>query len=269
MIQGTLPTIPEVTEPEDDNSPTPGTTTQQPTSQETNWPDTIPVQITRISSLTAQPEEQGHNRHQARYYTENFKIPELEENSEGEQFADFDSFRAHHNTYRTSEHIQEYHSCLQDLDDDQYYTEIDRADFSQSTLAAQDYWPANQQAASQRSTEELKIIFGRSRGQARPQELHGHRPFDPRTRSLQSRLQCKIKKNQCICRAYARPPASQSTAPHFPSSLDGIRNRKGLKRPCLLELVNQTPPSKSDMAQIWREMPQPIRGFPAIEPITF
>ena len=36
MIQGTLPTIPEVTEPEDDNSLTPGTTTQQPISQETD-----------------------------------------------------------------------------------------------------------------------------------------------------------------------------------------------------------------------------------------
>ena len=32
IIQGILPTIPEVTEPEDDNSPTPGTTTQQPIS---------------------------------------------------------------------------------------------------------------------------------------------------------------------------------------------------------------------------------------------
>ena len=27
-----------------------------------------------------------------------------------------------------------------------------------------------------------------------------------------------------ICHASARPPASQSTAPHFPSSLDRIRN---------------------------------------------
>ena len=71
-IQGTLPTIPEVTEPEDDNSPTPGTNTQQPTSQETNWPDAIPMQIPRVSSSTAQPEEQGHNRRQAHYYTENF-----------------------------------------------------------------------------------------------------------------------------------------------------------------------------------------------------
>ena len=167
-IQGILPTIPEATEQEDDNSPTPGTNTQQTTSKETDWPDAIPVQIPRVSSLTAQPEEQGHNRCQAQYYTENFEIPELEENSEEEQFADFDSFMTHHNTYRASEHIrQEYRSRLQDLDNNQYYAEIDRVDFSQSTLAAQDYWLANHQAAPQRSTEELKRIFGRGRGQAR------------------------------------------------------------------------------------------------------
>ena len=104
-IQGTLPPILEVTEPEDDNSPTPGTTTQQLTSQETDWPNAIPVQIPRVSSSTAQPEEQGHNRSQARYNTENFEIPELEENSEEEQFADLDSYVAHHNTYQASEHI--------------------------------------------------------------------------------------------------------------------------------------------------------------------
>ena len=45
MIQGTLSPIPEVTKPDDDNSLTPGTTIQQLTSQETGWPDTIPVQI--------------------------------------------------------------------------------------------------------------------------------------------------------------------------------------------------------------------------------
>ena len=64
-IEGTLPTIPEVTEPEDDNNLTPGTNTQQPISQETDWPDAITMQIPRVSSLTAQPEEQRHNRHQA------------------------------------------------------------------------------------------------------------------------------------------------------------------------------------------------------------
>ena len=117
-IQGTLPPIPEVTEPEDDNSLTPGTTTQQPTSQETdwpdaipmqipetNWPDAIPEQIPRVTSSTAQPEEQGHNRCQAQYSAENFEIPKLEESSEEEQFADLDCYLAHHNTYQASEHI--------------------------------------------------------------------------------------------------------------------------------------------------------------------
>ena len=102
------------------------------------------MQIPRVSSSTAQPEEQGHNRHEARYNIANFEIPELEE----EQFADLDSYMAHHNAYQASEHIpQEYRSRLHKLDDNQYYAEIDRAYYSQSTLAAQDYQPANQQAA--------------------------------------------------------------------------------------------------------------------------
>ena len=118
--------------------------------------------------MTAQPEEQGPNRRQAQYYTENFEIPKLEDNSEEEQFADLDSYMAHHNTYQASQQIrQEYHSHLQDLDDNQYYTKIDRTHLSQGTLAAQDYWPANQPLALHRSTEELKRIFSRGQGQAR------------------------------------------------------------------------------------------------------
>ena len=40
---GTLPTIPEVTESEDENRYTPTTNTAQPICQETNWPDAIPM----------------------------------------------------------------------------------------------------------------------------------------------------------------------------------------------------------------------------------
>ena len=64
-IPGMLPTIPEVTEPDDENRYIPATNTAQPICQETDWPDAIPMQIPRVSSLTAHPEEQGHNRHQA------------------------------------------------------------------------------------------------------------------------------------------------------------------------------------------------------------
>ena len=74
----------------------------------------------------------------------------------------------HHNTHQASEHIQqEYFSHLQDLDDDQYYAEIDTANFPQYTLAAQYHHLANHQEAPQQSMEELKRIFGRGRGQAR------------------------------------------------------------------------------------------------------
>ena len=204
-IQGRiLPTIPEVTESDEENRYTPATNTAQSIYQETDWPDAIHIQIPRISSLTVQPEEQGPNRCQAQYYAENFEILKLEENSEKEeQFAYLDSYLAHHNTYQASEHIrQEYRSHLQDLDDNQYYAEIDRMVLSQSTLAAQDYQLANQPVAPCRSTEELKRIFGQGRGQARQEELHGHRPFGPRTHSLQSHIQCKIKKNQHLCQRY-------------------------------------------------------------------
>ena len=56
MTQETLSPTPEVTKPEDD-SLTPATTIQQIISQETDWLDTIPVQIPRVSSSTAQPVE--------------------------------------------------------------------------------------------------------------------------------------------------------------------------------------------------------------------
>ena len=155
------------------------------------------MQIPWVSSSTAQPGEQEIIKSQARYNSQSFEIPEMEDNSEEEQFADLDSYLAHHNTYEASQHIhQEYRSHLHALDDDQYYAEINRAYYSQETLAAQDYWPANQSAEPHRTMGELKRIFGTGRGQTRREELHSHQPFDPRTRSLQSRIQHKIKKNQ-------------------------------------------------------------------------
>ena len=142
--QGTLVTIPEISEPEDDNS----FASDQQNYQETNWPDAPPVQIPGVSSSTDQLREQGYNRRQAQPSAENFEIPELEENSEEEQFTNFDSFMAHHNKHQASEHIrQEYFSHLQDLSNDQYYAEIDRVDFSQHTPAAQYHWSTRHQEA--------------------------------------------------------------------------------------------------------------------------
>ena len=180
LTQGTSSPASEVTKP-DDNSPNPVTTLQQLSSQDTDWPDTVLVQIPN----------------QAQDISESFEIPNLEKNSEEEQYADLDSYLAHHNTYEASQYIcQEYRSRLHALDNDQYYVEVDRAYNSHEAPAAQDYQLANQSAKPCRTTEGLKRIFSKGRGQARREELHSHRPFGPRTRSLQSRIQRKIKKNK-------------------------------------------------------------------------
>ena len=54
LTQGTASPTPEITEPENE-CPTPATSSQQLASQDTDWPDAIPVQI---PSLIDQPEDQ-------------------------------------------------------------------------------------------------------------------------------------------------------------------------------------------------------------------
>ena len=121
----------------------------------------------------------------------------MEENSEEEQYADLDSYLAHHNMYEASQNIrQQYRLHLHALDNETYYEEIDKLYDSYDTPAAQDYRLANQAPGPRRTTEELMQIFGKGRGQTRREELHRHRPFGSRTRSLQSHIQRKIKKNQ-------------------------------------------------------------------------
>ena len=174
---------------------------QQSTSQDTDWLDTIPVQI---PSSIDQSEDQGPDSHQARHNPETVKIPDLEENLEEEQFTDLDSYLVCHNTYKASQRIhQDCRSHLLALDDDKYYVEVDRAYYSYGTPAVQDYWLANQAPGPCRTTKELMQIFGKGRGQTRREELHGHRPFGSRTRSLQSCIQQKIKKNQRLQQRYA------------------------------------------------------------------
>ena len=101
LIQGTSSPSAATTEPENECH-TPTTSVQQSTSQDTDWPDAIPVQI---PSSIHQSEDQGLDRHQAQHNSERVKIPNLEENSEEEQFAELDSYLAHHNTYEASQHI--------------------------------------------------------------------------------------------------------------------------------------------------------------------
>ena len=128
----------------------------------------------------------------------------MEDETEEEQYQDLQTYLTHHNTYEESQHIHsDYRARLLELDDDRYYQEIDRAYQTYRPLPAQDYIPANQAPSPRQMTQELMQIFGKGRGQVCREELHGHRPFGARTRSLQSHIQQKIKKTQHMRQRYA------------------------------------------------------------------
>ena len=170
-------------------------------TQEVDWPDTIPVEI---SPQYDQQNEQSIPTELTQPNLGPAEIPQLEDDSEGEQYQDLESYLSHHNTFEASQCIhRDYRSRLLALDDDKYYQEVDRVFDTYGTPPAQDYRPANQAPSPHQTTQELMQIFGKGRGQAHREELHGHRPFGTRTRLLQSRIQQKIRKTQWMRQKYA------------------------------------------------------------------
>ena len=179
----------------------PASSHQDTDIQEVDWPDVIPVEI---PSQFDPQNDQGITIPSTQRNVEPAEIPQLEENMDDKQYQDLDTYLSYHNTFEASQCIhREYRSRLLTLDDDKYYQEVDRAYNTYGTLAVQDYRLANQAPSSCRTTQELMQIFGKGRGQACGEELHGHRPFSARTRSLQSHIQQKIRKTQQMRQRYA------------------------------------------------------------------
>ena len=105
-VQGTLNTSQESFILEDDNSFAPDNITTSQNQQETNWPDPPAIQIPGISSTTLdQSPEVMYNRCQVQPSTVDLEIPELEEDSDQDQFTDLDTFITHHNTHQESKRI--------------------------------------------------------------------------------------------------------------------------------------------------------------------
>ena len=180
---------------------TPAPSHQNIDTQEVDWPDAIPVEILPQSD---QQNDQSITIQLTRCNPEPVKIPQLEENSEEEQYQDLETYLTHHNTFEASQRIcRDYRSRLLALDNEKYYQEVDSTFHTYGTPAAQDYRPANQAPSPHQITQEPMQIFGKGRGQAHREELHGHRPFGTRTRSLQSHIQQKIKKTQWMRQRYA------------------------------------------------------------------
>ena len=169
---------------------------------EVDWLDAVPVEIPPQS---AQDNDYNISVVSTRPETNYSDIPELESASNEEeegQFDDIQTYLDHHNTYQGSQNIRkEYTKRLLDLDDERYYRDIDHMYDTYSQDRA--HIPDIQTPTPHRMMQELIQAYSRGRGQAHREQLHGHQPFGACTRSLQSRIQRKIKKTQHMRQRYA------------------------------------------------------------------
>ena len=120
-VQGTLNAPQESSVLEDDNSTTPDNITTSQNQQETDWPEALTIQILGVSLKTSdQPPEVMYNRCQIQPSSTDLEIPELEEDSDQDQFTDPDNLITHHNTHQESKWIQhKYFATQQNLSDDE------------------------------------------------------------------------------------------------------------------------------------------------------
>ena len=110
---------------------------------ETDWPDVPTVQIPCVSSTTTdQPPEVEYCERTAPYTAQREDPPELEEDEDQQEYTNNCHLIIHHNTHQESERIRrEYTERLQDLDDLQYYEQVDRAPELQYFLPLAPYDP--------------------------------------------------------------------------------------------------------------------------------
>ena len=86
---------------------TPTPSHQDIDTQEVDWPDAIPVEI------PPQPDQkikQSIPMQPTRCNLDPVKIPQLEENSEEEQYQDLETYLTHHNMFEASQHIHRDYS---------------------------------------------------------------------------------------------------------------------------------------------------------------
>ena len=169
---------------------------------EVDWLDTVSVEIPPQSAQDNDYNISVVSTWPKTNYSEILELERVSNEEEEGQFEDIQTYLDHHNTYQESQNIcKEYTKRLLDLDDERYYRYIDCMYDTYSQDRA--HIPDIQTPAPHHTTQELIQAYGRGRGQAHREQLHGHRPFGARTRSLQSRIQRKIKKTQHMRQRYA------------------------------------------------------------------
>ena len=151
--------------------------------------------------------------HPTDYHPQLEDIPELEtdkENWEEGQFAGADLID-HHNTTEESDRIHcEYSAHFEKVTEEEYSPYHSTTSGLEYQIPKPEYynsdkWPKQYQRYQNLNiylppsplTEDLCTWYGHRCGRAKCLELHSHRLYGEKTRSLQSRIARKNKKNQC------------------------------------------------------------------------
>ena len=160
-----------------------------------------------------QDTEQSRTEHPNDYRPQLEDIPELEddeENWEEGQFADTDLID-HHNTTEESDRIhREYYAHFEKGRDQGYSPHNSRMPGLEYQIPEPEYYNSDTRPKQYQryqnpnvylppppSTEDLHRWYGCGHGRAKHLKLHSHRLYGEKTRSLESRIARKYKKNQC------------------------------------------------------------------------
>ena len=161
--------------------------------------------------------EQQQAEHLSDYCPQLEDIPELEtdeENWDDGQFDDAELLYNHNSTEESDRICREYSAYFEKVEDQQYSPyhtaqgeyHIPEPDYYHNNTQPKQYQKQQNQNVYLPPPSSIKDIctwYGRGRGRARHLELHGHGLYGEKTRSLESQLERKCKKNQCLreCRA--------------------------------------------------------------------
>ena len=113
----------------DVNHPKTENTQTQNHQPKTNWPDTLTIQIPWVSlTVQDQPPEIKYIRRASTKLTQNVDIPNIEEDEQDNYNMEYRHRITHLNTFQESKRIrQEYSDKLQDVEDQQYFQQIDQS----------------------------------------------------------------------------------------------------------------------------------------------
>ena len=157
--------------------------------------------------------EQQRAEHLSDYHPQLDDIPELEtdeENWDNGQFDDAELLYNHNSTEESDRICRKYSAHFEKIEDQQYspyHTAqgvkfiIPEPDYCHSNMQPKQYQRKQNQNVylpPPPSIEDICTWYSRGRGRARCLELHGHRLYGEKTRSLESQLERKCKKNQCL-----------------------------------------------------------------------